>query len=403
MQDSPGQAHELLRCISSRFVPRPLATNGSPLSGRRRLEESSPDPERLASRNRILAVAHIVAESKNQDLRQIKTSSSSLEINITKTVRRVCMTSIWVLFLLQGATGSSESFVHRHETTIMLNPRVQWMKSSVWIAQGQRVTIEASGAISTLPGSSGSMYGPDGGSYPCNADCTLPSGKFGQLLGRVGESTKIIVIGSQHSFVSDSTGLLFLAVNDCCNWSDNAGSYSVSIAVEDCVPRYYVSFVARKGLPGHAFVMWLKVDPTKRISSPEAFGMYPRQSSSKREMLFGAVPSEIRDEYVGGGGVSGDVELSVEVTAEQFRKSQEVRSEWERRTSSGEISYDLHLQNCIDFTDKVARVLREAGSSIEIPVSGGQKNSFPYAYLSALFNLNRSRHVSAFDFGEACP
>lgn len=109
--------------------------------------------------------------------------------------------------------------------------RSRWLDTGVHLAQGDSFEILASGRVATTS-ESRALNGPDGQPYACNGDCTFPSGSFGQLIGRIGGEAAIFRVGSRAVMLSPRDGTLFLAVNDCCDWNDNVGSFNVLITVE---------------------------------------------------------------------------------------------------------------------------------------------------------------------------
>lgn len=60
-------------------------------------------------------------------------------------------------------------------------------------------------------------------------DCLLTGVSWGALVGRVGENGTPFLIGSKYQLTADTSGELFLGVNDCCNFADNSGEFKVTI------------------------------------------------------------------------------------------------------------------------------------------------------------------------------
>lgn len=111
---------------------------------------------------------------------------------------------------------------------ITVSPSVQWVRTGVFLVEGGHVSIQANGSVLTSPG--GTASGPNGQSYNCDSKCTFSEGKFGQLIGKVTDAGHPFAIGAYADFVSQASGELFLGVNDCCDWSDNQGAFTVLIS-----------------------------------------------------------------------------------------------------------------------------------------------------------------------------
>jgi len=119
--------------------------------------------------------------------------------------------------------------------------------TGILLSAGDRVTITASGIVTTLPTAPGSNATPDGNPSPCTPGCELPSAHFGALIGRIGATGPWFLIGSNRGFTSDRPGVLILAVNDTVH-NDNTGSFSVTVNVSGstavCVPGPTTSCIA---------------------------------------------------------------------------------------------------------------------------------------------------------------
>ncbi|HWM95032.1 MAG TPA: hypothetical protein VN493_30030 [Thermoanaerobaculia bacterium] len=180
------------------------------------------------------------------------------------------------------------------------------------------------------------------------------------------------------------------------------GSGQVS---EQCSSRYYLAFIARKGVPGHAFVQWVKVDAEQKMTSAEAFGLYPRDSSSK--LLLGAVLGALRNEYLQDEGISGDAVLRLEVSVEEFNATLRIRDEWSRRLTAGKVAYELLGRNCVDFTNEIAHVLHGFRPSIKPSTYDTSDLSdligAPHRYISQLYQLNKAAHVPVSALEASCP
>lgn len=115
------------------------------------------------------------------------------------------------------------------KSEIQVQANKRWNRSGITLAPGDEVTFNANGKVSTLPG--GNLSGPSGQRYACDAKCTVPNGFYGQLIGKVGEGGKVFVVDDGGRVAIEESGELFLGVNDCCNWNDNSGSFSVLVMI----------------------------------------------------------------------------------------------------------------------------------------------------------------------------
>jgi hypothetical protein len=103
-------------------------------------------------------------------------------------------------------------------------------KTGLYLIAGDFVSLAASGTVNTLPPSAGNNATPNGNGFPCTSGCMLPSAQFGALIGRVGPNGPWFLVGSNRTFTSSGTGMLYLAVNDTLH-ADNLGQFTVNTAV----------------------------------------------------------------------------------------------------------------------------------------------------------------------------
>lgn len=90
-----------------------------------------------------------------------------------------------------------------------------------------RIRITASGSINTFQ--FGPFNGPNGTDGACPS-CAIPSAPPRSLAGRIG--TDDIFVGSSFNLVWDSSGTLYLGINDDVDWSNNSGSFTVEICID---------------------------------------------------------------------------------------------------------------------------------------------------------------------------
>jgi hypothetical protein len=114
----------------------------------------------------------------------------------------------------------------------VVDPKKVLESTDISILKEQIVNIQASGQVVTWHIENAS--GPDGQRFTCNGEgcaCTFKEGRFGQLIGRIGESGKVFGVGSSYAARAEENGILFLGVNDCNDWSNNTGSYDVTVEI----------------------------------------------------------------------------------------------------------------------------------------------------------------------------
>jgi hypothetical protein len=118
-----------------------------------------------------------------------------------------------------------------------------WTSSGIYVKRGQKIEIKAVGSVNTSSDPNSRWFrwvGPDGWGYaphPETARYLLPERKsFMCLIGKIGGKGYPFYVGSNLVTKSNDDGILFLGVNDgggADNWSDNQGSFDVSILLEE--------------------------------------------------------------------------------------------------------------------------------------------------------------------------
>jgi hypothetical protein len=152
-----------------------------------------------------------------------------------KTKSRFCLS-----ILLMAAIFVSTRIAFAAPSTAAVNFRLQadagWVDSGFVLESGQQVTITAYGQAITAPINffgPASVSGPDGQSHICpNYDgappCAMDDAPYGALVGKIGSDGTPFLIGSSSTFTADSSGSLYLAVNDLLPYyADNYGNYMV--------------------------------------------------------------------------------------------------------------------------------------------------------------------------------
>jgi hypothetical protein len=119
----------------------------------------------------------------------------------------------------------------REVRTLSVPANAEWIATGVTVHKDDDIKVSASGGVTTASFSVAS--GPEGQRYICDAsDCIGRSQPFAILLGRIG-GAQAFVIGAAHAFRASRTGELRFAVNDKSgNYSDNTGSFDVTIVIE---------------------------------------------------------------------------------------------------------------------------------------------------------------------------
>lgn len=104
-----------------------------------------------------------------------------------------------------------------------------WTASQAQVSMGQNVVVSASGEWSVEVG--GAPFGPDGAPDPPGTH-GFPSNSlpFASLIARVGEHGRVFFIGSHSEFVADTSGVLWLGINDYPT-TDNSGALQAHIAL----------------------------------------------------------------------------------------------------------------------------------------------------------------------------
>ncbi len=129
------------------------------------------------------------------------------------------------------------------DTYVVVSVRADmaWQNTGIFIQSGQTLNVVASGSVNTWDNKPESYSpGPDGhtqdttcpseGNIP---DCLINGEWYGTLIGRVGENGTPFRIGAKNTLPMTESGYLYLAINDDEPYfSDNTGSYSVSISVK---------------------------------------------------------------------------------------------------------------------------------------------------------------------------
>lgn len=112
--------------------------------------------------------------------------------------------------------------------TITIYAYRQWQSTGIDVAQGDQVSIRASGEweYSPLVG----LHGPEGGGRPSPPQYPLSRVPGGALLGRIGDDGPIFYVGRGAVWPVQAPGRLYLRINDDL-LGDNAGQLAVTVDV----------------------------------------------------------------------------------------------------------------------------------------------------------------------------
>lgn len=166
--------------------------------------------------------------------------------------------------------------------------------------------------------------------------------------------------------------------------------------------QYFIAFKARKGFPGHAFVQWIEIDHESKQTLVSAFGFYPKDPKAEKLetiLRLGDMPGEIATELL-KEGTAGDVSLLIRVSEPTFVRSKKIRDGWTERVRREEVSYNLLIQNCVNFMGAIAGAL--ANPSLEpLTMDDGSAadvgeailEGLPYVFIENLREKNQHLHV----------
>lgn len=139
--------------------------------------------------------------------------------------------------------------------------------------------------------------------------------------------------------------------------------------------RYFVSFLAQEGVPGHAFISIGRESPKENSSiSDGTWGMYPAQADIK-DLIIGEVPGNLRDDYLR----QKDHSFVSEVDKKEYKEIKKIISDWRNR------GYQMKKSDCLTFVIEVANAISD---KIKIPKRQGYQN-LPARYLEKLIEINK--------------
>jgi predicted Rdx family selenoprotein len=129
--------------------------------------------------------------------------------------------------------------------------QIGWLQTTIWLDEGDEFTLSATGLINIWPNceetkvSAGypdldcrevqeispegtDVFGPGGEEHP------LPGAPVAALLIRIGE-TDAFAIGEEDTFTAETSGLVYVGINDSQYQEDNQGNFTITITTPDPV------------------------------------------------------------------------------------------------------------------------------------------------------------------------
>jgi hypothetical protein len=147
--------------------------------------------------------------------------------------------------------------------------------------------------------------------------------------------------------------------------------------------NYYIVFCARNNtVSGHAFVVTGMENADKKLSTVNAFGLYPVEESDNVKAVFTTVPGNIVDEYTrdvekGSANMSADmVRLILRVDKSDYDAVEALRNTWARRND-----FKLIQNDCVTF-------VIEAANQLALKVPDRKVWNLPWAYITKLLEFN---------------
>lgn len=124
------------------------------------------------------------------------------------------------------------------DTSVTVQAKSKWPDSGISIEKGDRVIVRYTGGRWTANPETGFVDANGNSEFIAKPGYTLPGANEGALCARVGESGKVVLIGDEGQVPSDSSGKLYLCINDDLNgeygpgFSDNEGAVTVTIDIK---------------------------------------------------------------------------------------------------------------------------------------------------------------------------
>jgi hypothetical protein len=146
-----------------------------------------------------------------------------------RAVQVLCLL-IAMCILACGKSQVKQVTVDTFSKTIAVSGKMQWTDTQIDLKSGDRLSVEAEG---TVYANATVFCGPDG--VPGRPDWKekynlLKTANHESLIGKIGESGQIFFVGKSLDMNADTTGRLFLGVNDN-DVANNKGEFKVKITI----------------------------------------------------------------------------------------------------------------------------------------------------------------------------
>lgn len=161
----------------------------------------------------------------------LKTAYGNLEIPRSK------IKSVEIFF--KSNDGSESTYILNANKHITGNTLGGYLKTSIFVKSGQRISITASGEV-TLASLSGYKYKPGGQSstggvsndygdeeYTATTTTTYPT--YGNLVFKIGETGVMTRAGASYKGIATSSGYIYLSIYETVYNTANTGSYTVKV------------------------------------------------------------------------------------------------------------------------------------------------------------------------------
>ena len=170
-----------------------------------------------------------------------------------------------------------------------------WQDTGLFVEAGQAFTINASGTVNIWPNCDATKVeqgypdvdcalmnvSPDGTTVfdPALEGYPLPGANVGALVARVGDGAAFLV-GTHGSFITETSGNLFIAVNDTEFFSqDDEGNFEIVITLEPLGDVYYIPGTLDEWL---GTGIQLEVGQSISLSASGSLNLWPRCEERKR-------------------------------------------------------------------------------------------------------------------------
>jgi len=175
----------------------------------------------------VTSVGYRIGGELNLKNISLKTEYGNLE------VPRAKIKSVVVFF--KSNDGSESTFILNANKNISGNTNGGWLKTSIYVKSGQKISIIASGEV-TLASLSGYKYKPGGASSSDNSSTytdseystsTYPT--YGNLVYKIGENGTMMKAGAMFKGNAAASGYLYISIYETVYNAANTGSYTVKI------------------------------------------------------------------------------------------------------------------------------------------------------------------------------